>query len=114
MKRRKKPDGVVPDVEHLAFMESDVFAKLHALVAHCACIKYEDGTARKPGWWTLKTMGSAWVVEVKDPDTCSVLRVVQQTVDDALVLACKLLDSDDAPWEPDQWLRQQASKGKGK
>jgi len=81
--------------------------KLMGLVAHCADIKYDDGQARQPGWITIKTMGSAWVVECKDPDTTAVLRVVQATLDDALALASVLLESEEAPWEQDKWLQQQ-------
>lgn len=113
MKRRTKAEGS-PAVQHLAAMESVLFSKMHPLVAHCCCTQYDDGSARKPGWWTVKTMGSAWVVEVKDPDTCSRLVVVQQSVDDALALASILLESDEAPWEPDPWLKAAESKAKKK
>jgi hypothetical protein len=112
MKKRKPRmagDEVPP---HLAAMESSIFARLHSLVAHCCATRYDDGSARTVGWWTVKTMGSAWIVEVKDPDTCSRLTVVQQTLDDALVLAALLLDSEDAPWEPDPWMKSQAAKKK--
>jgi len=108
--KKRKMDPTSMDVKHLAPMESVLLSKVFALVAHCAATRYDDGDPRKPGWWTVKTMGSAWVVEVKDPDTCSRLVVVQQTVDDALTLACVLLESDEAPWEPDPWLKQQESK----
>lgn len=110
MKKRKPraADEAVP--EHLAAVESNLFASLLPLVAHCADTRYDDGTARVPGWWTVKTMGSAWIVEVKDPDTCSRLVVVQQSIDDALTLASVLLESDDAPWEPDPWMKAQQAK----
>jgi len=111
--KKKKQVGVTPDAAHLAAMESGMFSKHHALVAHCASVKYDDGDARKPGWWTVKTMGSAWVVEVKDPDTAARLVVVQQTLDDAITLANLLLESEEAPWEPDPWLaRANAEKKK--
>lgn len=106
MKRRKAVAGA-GDAMNLAAVESNVFSKLHGLVAHCADIKYDDGQPRQPGWITLKTMGSAWVVECKDPDTTAVLRVVQATLDDALALASVLLESEEAPWEQDKWLQQQ-------
>jgi len=96
--------------KHIAAMESAVFSKLHPIVAHCCATQYDDGEARKPGWLTVKTMGSAWVCEVKDPDSCCRLCVVQQTLDDALALLSVLLESDDAPWEPDPWLAQQRAK----
>lgn len=108
--KRRDPASSKSDAQHLASCESVLFSKLHPLVAHCCCTKYDDDTARKPGWWTVKTMGSAWVVEVKDPDTCSRLVVVQQTLDDALALASVLLESDEAPWEPDPWLKANEAK----
>jgi len=95
-------------------VESDVFAKLHALVAHCAATKYDDGEPRKPGWFTVRTRGSAWEVEVKDPETACRLVIVQQTLDDALALAHVLLETEDAPWEPDQWLAAANAKNKKK
>lgn len=113
MKRRSAPQedkGVL----HLAAVESDYFCKLRPLVNHCCHTQYEDKTPRKPGWWTVKTMGSAWIVEVKDPDSCSRLVVVQQTLDDALTLASVLLESEEAPWEPDPWLKAAESKNKRK
>lgn len=113
MKRRDRA-STTTDAQHLATVESKLFSQLHPLVAHCCCTKYDDSTSRKPGWWTVKTMGSAWVVEVKDPDTCSRLVVVQQTLDDALALASVLLESDEAPWEPDPWLKAAEAKGRKK
>lgn len=112
--KKKKPAETQTDAKHLAAMESALFSKLHPLVAHCAVTRYEDGDARLPGWWTVKTMGSAWVVEVKDADTCMRLVVVQQTLDDALTLASVLLESEEAPWEPDQWLTAAKAKKKSK
>lgn len=113
MKRRSAPQedkGVL----HLAAVESDYLSKLRPLVNHCCHTQYEDKTPRKPGWWTVKTMGSAWIIEVKDPDSCSRLVVVQQTLDDALTLASVLLESEEAPWEPDPWLKAAEAKGKRK
>lgn len=114
VKKRKPRDAGADVPPHLAAVESDLFGRLLPLVAHCAETRYDDGTARTPGWWTVKTMGSAWVVEVKDPDTCSRLVVVQQTLDDALTLASVLLESDEAPWEPDPWMKAAQAKKKSK
>jgi len=112
--KKKKQVGQPSDAMHLAAMESTILSKHHSLVAHCAVTKYDDGDTRQPGWWTLKTMGSAWVVEVKDPDTCMRLVVVQQTADEALTLASLLLESEEAPWEPDPWLTAAKAKKKQK
>lgn len=100
--------------KHLAAMESTVFQRLHSLVAHCAVTRYEDGDPRKPGWFTIKTMGSAWVVQVKDPDACLSLTATGQTLDDALALADLLLGSEEAPWEPDPFLKRVGAPAKPK
>lgn len=95
---------------HLAAMESDILSKLPELVKHAAITKYDDGEPRKTGWWTVKTMGSAWVVQVKDPDAALSFSVMAQSLDDALQLADLMLASDEAPWEPDPFLKAQRSK----
>jgi hypothetical protein len=116
MKKKVVGSGVAKTdgPSHLAAMESNVFCKLMGLVAHCAVTKYEDGDPRKPGWCTVKTMGSAWVIQVKDPDTCLQLSAVGQSLDDALALIDILLTSEEAPWEPDPFARSQQSKSKAK
>lgn len=108
--KRRNVSSSTPEALHLAAMESALFAQLHPCVAHCAETLYDDKSARKPGWITMKTMGSAWVLEAKDPDSCSRLTAVQPALDDAWALLALLLDSEQAPWERDTWLAQQASK----
>lgn len=95
---------------HLAALESTVLGKLFPLVAHCAIQQYDDASPRQPGWITIRTLGAAWVVEAKDPDSCSKLTAVQPALDDALALLSVLMESPDAPWEHDPWL----AKGKAK
>jgi hypothetical protein len=97
---------------HLAAIESVVMGKLQGLVSHCCVTRYDDGDPRKPGWFTIKTMGSAWVVQVKDPDSAMSLSATGQTLDDALALADILLTSEEAPWEPDPFLKRQAAPPK--
>jgi len=112
--KKKKQVGQQSDSQHVAALETGIFAKLHPLVAHCGVTRYDDGDSRAPGWFTIKTMGAAWIVEVKDPDTAARLVVVQQTLDDALMLASVLLESEEAPWEPDPWLAKKNSEKKKK
>lgn len=100
-------------VAHLAPLESQVFQALHSLVAHCAVVRYEDGESRKPGWITIKTMGAAWIIQLKDPDAAAQLQVVGDTLDNALALASMMLDSDDAPWEPDPFAKRTQAKKAG-
>jgi hypothetical protein len=91
-------------------MESVIFQALHPLVAHVATTRYEDGEARLPGWFTVASAGASYRVTVKDPDSCASFAVLAPTLDEALTMAALLLESDDAPWEHDQWL----SKGRKK
>lgn len=114
MVKRRQANPTAPEVAHLAPVESNVLGKCMALVSHCAATKYDDGTPRQPGWLTIRTRGSAWEIEIKDPETCSRLVVIQQTIDDALALATVLLDAEDAPWEADQWLVAAKAKQKRK
>jgi len=97
-------------VKHLAPLESDVLGRLHALVAHCGVTRYDDGDPRRPGWFTVSTLGSAWKVVVKDPDGCCQLSAVANTLDDALALADLLVSSEEAPWEPDPFLKRMGTK----
>jgi len=110
--KRIKPGEQAPQgsATHLAAVESNVFGKLGSLVAHVAVTRYDDGEPRRPGWFTIKTMGSAWVVQVKDPDSACSLSATAQSLDDALALADLLLSTDQAPWEPDAFLKRQNKK----
>lgn len=114
--KKVKPGGAAAggDVNHLAAMETNVFKDLVNLVAHCAVIRYEDKSVRRPGWWTAKTQGAGWIVEVKDPDSACRLQATGNTLDDALALADLLIGGEDAPWEPDPWLAQQRPGAKKK
>jgi len=114
MIKRRQAGPKSSEAKHLAAMETNVFAKLLPLVEQCASTKYDDGTERRPGWFTVRTRGSAWEVEVKDPDTASRLVVIQQNLDDALALAVVLLESEDAPWEADPWLAKQNAASRRK
>jgi hypothetical protein len=96
------PDGP----RHLAPVESNTLHKFPSLVAHSCVTKYDDGDARIPGWWTVKTQGAAWIVQLKDPNACAQLQAIGETLDDALALAELLLSSESAPWEPDPFLKR--------
>lgn len=112
---KKKVVGAVGSAgasKHLAPVESNIFDKLHQLVAHCAVVRYDDGDPRRPGWFTVKTLGAAWVVEVKDPDACARLTATADTLDNALVLADMLLGAEEAPWEADPFLKKLTGKNK--
>lgn len=109
-KRTVRTDGTAGPV-HLAPMESNYLTQIQPIVAHCATCRYSDGSPRRPGWITVSTAGTSWVVTAKEPDAAAQLRVTGATLDEALDMLSLLLDSEDAPWEPDRFL---ASDGKKK
>lgn len=108
--KKKAAKGGAENVKHLAPLESNVFTALLALVEHCAVRQYDDGDPREPGWFTVKTQGAAWCIQVKDPDSAASFTALGSTLDQALETAALMLSCDEAPWEPDAWL---ASKRKG-
>jgi len=109
----KKKTAATPagdGARHIAAVETEILKGLMPLVEHCALVRYDDGDPRSPGWLTIKTIGAAWCVQVKDPDSCNSFQFVSDTLDHALEGAALLLACDDAPWQPDAWLKK--SKGK--
>jgi hypothetical protein len=104
----KKKAGKTAEGEgsHLAPVETEYMKDLLPLVEHCCCRKYDDGDPREPGWITIRTVGSAWQVQVKDPDSGMSFAAVGATIDKALETAALLLGCDEAPWEHDQWLKK--------
>lgn len=113
MKKKLSKAALEGGVKHLAPVETNRFADLMSLVEHCCFKVYDDGDPREPGWVTIKTVGSAWCVQVKDPDACVSFTATGSTLDAALETAALLLACDEAPWEEDRWLKQQR-QGKGK
>lgn len=109
MKKVKRAERAA--VKHLAALESEYFREHMSLVEHMAMLQYEDGDPRRAGWLTIRTMGAAWQVVVKDPDGASSFTAVGRTLDEALDTAALLLGSEEAPWEPDTWLEKDAKRG---
>jgi len=110
----KRREVTTTDVQHLAAMETTLMSQHMALIEHCALRKYEDGSDREPGWFTIKVTGAAWVVQVKDPDSRKSFSAVADTFDKAIDTANLLLACDDAPWERDVWLEKMMAEKKKK
>lgn len=110
--KKRQAAAAAEGAKHLAPVESNLFNGLLPLVEHCAVRRYDDGDAREPGWFTVKTQGAAWCVQVKDPDGCVSFTAIGETLDKALETAALLLSCDEAPWEPDSFLA--ASKARKK
>jgi hypothetical protein len=58
----------------------------------------------------IRTLGTQWCVTVFDPDACARLDCRATAIDDALLLAEKLLGAEEAPWEIDGYLQEKAAK----
>lgn len=110
VKRRSAAAAAGDGVNHLAAMETTLFQQLLPIVEHCAFVRYDDGEQRQPGWVTIKTLGAAWVVQVKDPDSANSFQFVADTLDKALEGAALLLSCEEAPWQPDAFLKKQKGK----
>ena len=104
--------GKTDGPSHIAPIDCTTLGQFPSLVSHCCVTRYDDGEPRRPGWITIKTLGAAWIVQVKDPDGACGLTATSQTLDDALTLAELLVSSDDAPWEPDPFLKRARASGK--
>lgn len=110
---KKVKRSEVASVKHLAALESELLRDHLSLVEHMACMQYEDGEAREPGWITIRTTGAAWQVVVKDPDSACSFTAIAKTLDEAISTASLLLGCEEAPWEPDAYLSaSKARKGK--
>lgn len=97
---------------HSAAVETEVLKDLLPLVEHCCMRQYDDGTPREPGWFTVKVQGAAWIVQVKDPDTCCSFNSVADRLDNAFQTAALMLASEEAPWEPDTFLKAMKARKK--
>lgn len=111
---RKKAAAVSNDVAHLALLETVALKKYPAILAHCAALKYEDGTPRKPGRVKLYVQGDMWCVELEDMDTAKRVRALGPDVDKALLLANGMVSALETPWEDAWWLSDDPKKKKGR
>jgi hypothetical protein len=109
MKRRiaaRPGDAVVPALPSASVH----WPKLPALREFLTATKYDDGTPRTPGYVTVRNRVSTFEVTVYDVDGCCRLSSRAGKLDDALSLVEQLLGVEDAPWEPDRYLTEQAAK----
>lgn len=113
--KKPKAKEVPTDTPHLAPVETNYLSPCMPLVEHCSFIRYEDGSPRAAGWWTLTTQGPAWKITVKEPTAGVSFSVVSETLDDCLAAASLMLASPDCPWQPDRFLetQKQPTKKKG-
>jgi len=111
---KKVKAGDQASVKHLAAVESDLFREHMAVVEHCAMLQYDNGEPRCPGWFIVRTLGAAWQVQVKDPDSACSFAVVAKTLDEALATVNLYLGCEEAPWEPDTFLAAARTRNRKK
>lgn len=94
---------------------SVMLGKLPAIREFLTATAYEDGTARQPGYLTIRNRGVTFEVTVYDPDSGSRLSARAPKLDDVLALLEQLIGVEEAPWEIDSYLTEQlARRGKRK
>lgn len=96
---------------------SKVLAKCPLLCEFLSATAYEDGSARQPGYVTLRNRVIEWELTLYDPDAGARVALRARTLDDVFATAEVLLSSAEAPWEPDRYLMEQLArkpKKKGK
>jgi len=103
--KKKTSSGPAGSDRHLAAMETAIFAQLMPLVEHCALVRYDDGDPRQGGWVRWGTLGAAWTLDVKDPDSEMSFRLVDSSLDKVWEAAALLLACDEAPFAPDPYLK---------
>lgn len=104
--KKKASSGPAGNDKHLAAMETAIFAQLMPLVEHCALVRYDDGDQRQTGYIRLGTLGAAWTLDVKDPDSEMSFRLVDGSLDKVWETAALLLACDEAPFAPDPYLKR--------
>lgn len=80
------------------------------LIEFVTATSYDDGAPRVPGYFTVRIRGTEWEITLYDPDGGVRLPVRAPTVDDALLAVEVAVGSQDAAWEPDQYLLGQLAK----
>lgn len=102
MKRKVISQGIAKGGQKsLVSQDTKAFGKFPAVMSHIGDVVYDDGSPRKPGTVTVRTLGTSWQLIAKDPDAGAQLVALGQTVDEAMILLDRLLGAEDAPWELD-------------
>jgi hypothetical protein len=109
MKRRSAPANGVACLAPLP-ATSVILGKLPAIREYLTATAYEDGTARQPGYFTLRNRALTFEGTLYDPDSGTRLVVRANTLDEMLAGLEKLLGVEEAPWEIDPYLTEQLAR----
>jgi len=108
--KRRQPTDAVPIIAPALPSASVHWPKLVNIREFLTATKYDDGSARCPGYVTVRNRVTSFEVTLYDPDSASRLPARGPTLDQALSLAEQLLAADEAPWEHDAYLAEQLSR----
>lgn len=76
---------------------------------------YRDGvTERQAGVVIFKADGSGWQFTLKDPSSCTMLKLTSRTWDEGLLLLESLLGDEKAPWETDAYEAGKRGRSRGR
>jgi hypothetical protein len=109
MKRRSAPANGVAVAAPLTAV-SVILAKLPAIREFITATAYEDGTARMPGYITLRNRQLTFEATLYDYDSGTRLPVRGATLDECLLALEKFLGVEEAPWEIDPYLTEQLAR----
>lgn len=93
---------------------STILGKLKTIREFMSTTAYDDGSPRAVSALRITSRGTVWQLTLTDPDTYARLPVQDASLDDALALMEKLLQSEQCPWEPDPYNRPPAPKASKK
>lgn len=93
---------------------SKVYAKCTRVMEFLCATAYDDGSARRPGYITLRNRGHCYEITAYDPDSGLRLPVSGPDVDHVYGALDTLLGVADAPWQVDDYLMSQLSKKRKK
>lgn len=93
-------------------MTSAILMKLTLMREFLTEVNYEDGSVRQPGYFTLRNKGTQFEITLYDPDAGMRLPCRGLLIDDCFALAEKLLGTENAPWEKDDYLTSRLTEKK--
>lgn len=111
--KKRLASGELPPIPALS-VETILLKKCPLLVEFCAATAYEDGSARQPGYFTLRNRVIEYELTVYDPDAGMRLTCNAVQLDRVFAGLEALLGAPDAPWMVDRYLWERKPKEKTK
>jgi len=111
--KKRLATGELPPIPALS-VETLLFRKCPMLVEFCSATAYEDGSARQPGYFTLRNRTIEYELTVYDPDAGMRITCSAASLDNVFAGMEALLKAPDAPWMVDRYLWERKPKEKKK